>query len=233
MIVEGVLAPGAKINEAELAEQFGLSRTPLRESLKVLASDGLVVLQPNRGAWVAEMTAADLEPHYQVLAVLEGLAGELATQRITDAELATVRTLQHDMEGAWREGDLHTYFGLNQQIHEAILEAARNPALASVHRSLSLRVVATRYRVNLSPSRWAEAVREHQVILGLLELRHGDQLGAVLRMHILKKLEALKTRQDTVDPTSASKPTRETTDETDNHTGDDRRDPASHRIGAS
>jgi DNA-binding GntR family transcriptional regulator len=229
MIVEGRLAPGAKINEADLAEQFGVSRTPLRESLKVLAADGLVAIRPNRGAWVAEMTAADLEPHYQVLAVLEGLAGELAAAQITAAELAAVRALQAAMEEAWRAGDLHVYFGLNQQIHAAILTAARNPALAAAHRALSLRLMATRYRVNLSPARWAEAVREHQVILGLLELRHAGQLGAVLRAHILKKLEALKSRQDHTE--AHPPPPRERQDENDSHSGTACRDASCRHAG--
>jgi DNA-binding GntR family transcriptional regulator len=192
MIVEGVLAPGAKINEAELALHFGVSRTPLRETLKVLASDGLVVLQPNRGAWVAEMTDTALEQHYQVLAALEGLAGELAARLITEDELRAIRALQAEMEAAFAAADLHTYFGLNQRIHDAIIAAARNPVLAGAHRTLSIRVLATRFRANLSPDRWADAVREHRVILGLLELRHATQLAAVLRAHILKKLEALK-----------------------------------------
>lgn len=202
MIVEGELVAGAKINEADLAERFGISRTPLRETLKVLAADGLVVLHPNRGTWVAEMLAEDLEPHYQLLAVLEGLAGELAAKHITEAELAHIRGLQSAMEAAYARADLHTYFRYNQDIHRAILDAARNPVLTSAHQTLSWRVMATRFNVNLSPPRWAEAVREHQVILGLLELHSAVELGSLLRSHILKKLEVLKTRQDPVDPTS-------------------------------
>jgi DNA-binding GntR family transcriptional regulator len=195
MIVEGELAPGSKINEAELAGFFGASRTPLREALKVLAVEGLVEIVPNRGAWVASMAATDLEPAYEVLAALDGLAGELAAQRINPEEIGHIRDLQTRMEAAHARSDLHIYFLLNQQIHEAILEASRNPALIAAHRALSTRVLATRFRVNLSPQRWAEAVREHQVILGLLELRNGVQLGSVLRAHILKKLDALKARE--------------------------------------
>lgn len=192
MIVEGELEPSSKINEAALAQLFDVSRTPLREALKVLEVEGLVEIVPNRGAWVASMDAADIEPAFQVLAVLDGLAGELAAARATPDEINRIRELQAQMEVAHGHSDLHTYFVLNQKIHEAILEASRNPALIAAHRALATRVLATRFRVNLSGKRWADAVREHQVILRLLELRDSVHLGHILRFHILKKLEALK-----------------------------------------
>lgn len=215
MVVEGELAPGSKINEAELAKFFDVSRTPLREALKVLAVEGLVEIVPNRGASVARMRAADLEPAYQVLAVLEGLAGELAAHNITEAEIAHIRELQDRMEAALARSDLHIYFLLNQQIHEAILDASGNPALIAAHRAMSSRVLATRFRVNQTPRRWAEAVREHQVILGLLELRSAAQLGSVLRAHILKKLDTLKACETTgTQPTTGDVQQREISDET-------------------
>ena len=195
MIVEGALPPGTKINEAALAGQFEVSRTPLRETLKILATEGLVDLIPNRGAWVTKMSTDELEPDYQVLAVLEGLAGELAALNMTASELDALRRLQADMEAAYAAADLHTYFIINQRIHAAILEASRNETLIATHQVLSARVLASRYNANLSSDRWAEAVREHQVIVGLLELRRSEQLGSLLRAHILKKLDALKKRE--------------------------------------
>ena len=92
-IVEGQIAPGAKLNERELSEQLQVSRTPLREAIKMLAAEGLVALLPNRGAVAASLGEQDVADTFEVIAGLEGQSGELAAQRITDAELAEIRAL--------------------------------------------------------------------------------------------------------------------------------------------
>lgn len=204
IIIAGRIAPGERINEIELSTAFGVSRTPLREALKVLAADGMVELIPNRGAWVPHTTAEDLVESLQVVSVLEGLAGELAAERMTEEEIGQVRSLQIAMTSAYESHDLAGYFRCNQAVHDLILKAADNEALLKAHRAVSGRVMASRYRANLSRERWAAALREHEVILGLLELRQGRELGAVLRAHILKKLDALQARADDSGATSAT-----------------------------
>lgn len=196
IIIAGKIAPGERINEIELSTAFGVSRTPLREALKVLAADGVVELIPNRGAWVPHTTAEDLVESLQVVSVLEGLAGELAAERMTDEEIERVRTLQIAMTSAYEAHDLAGYFRCNQAVHDLILSASGNEALQKAHRAVSGRVLASRYRANLSRERWAAALREHEVILGLLELRQARELGAVLRAHILKKLDALQAQAE-------------------------------------
>lgn len=129
MILGGDLAPGEKVPERALCDQFGVSRTPLREALKVVASDGLVRLEPNRGAWVTEVTASEVEEVFPVLGALEALAGELACQNITQDDLDGIRALHDRMDGCFRDRNLDGYFRLNQDIHEAIVRAARNPTL--------------------------------------------------------------------------------------------------------
>ena len=108
-IVEGQLAPGAKLNERELAA-LNVSRTPLREAIKMLAAEGLVELLPNRGAVVAQMSEQDVIDTFEVIAGLEGQSGELAAQRISDAELAEIRALHFEMMAAWTRRDLPTYY---------------------------------------------------------------------------------------------------------------------------
>lgn len=191
MIVDCRLTPGDRINERQLTEQFGVSRTPLREALKVLSKEGLIQLNVNRGAIVAPVTLSDLQEVFPVLAALEGAAGELACEKITDRQLQSIRQVQVRMEQAYRDGDLAAYFRHNQDIHERILAAADNPTLASHHRSLYGRVKRARFLANLSNERWQEAVHEHAEILAALEARDGAKLSGLLRHHLAGKLAAL------------------------------------------
>lgn len=192
LIIEGELAPGSKVPERELCERFQVSRTPLREALKVLASEGLLILAPNRGATVSKLTVGDLDEIFPVMGALEALSGELAASRITKAELAEIRALHEEMVGHFERRDLRPYFRLNQKIHEKIMEAAGNPTLAQLHRGLNGRVRRARYLANMSPVRWAQAVDEHTEILEALERRDPTRLGAVLRKHLHNKCETVK-----------------------------------------
>src|SRR6476660_8473509 len=117
LIVEGDIAPGAKLNERALAEQLRVSRTPLREAIKMLAAEGLVELLPNRGAVAAQLSAKDIVDTFEVIAGLEGQSGELAAQRITAAQLSEVRALHFEMLAAHTRRDLPTYYRLNATIH--------------------------------------------------------------------------------------------------------------------
>jgi DNA-binding GntR family transcriptional regulator len=192
LIVEGELAPGAKVPERALCERFGVSRTPLREALKVLANEGLVDLLPNRGAQVSRLTLAALEEAFPVMGALEALAGELASANITDAEIAAIRQWHTVMVSHYRAGNLKAYFSANQAIHEAILEAARNPTLIVLYRGLAGRVRRARYMANMSPRRWTQAVEEHEEILEALGARDGRRLGKILKKHLANKFETVK-----------------------------------------
>ena len=192
LIVESELEPGARVPERELCERFAVSRTPLREALKVLASEGLLELLPRRGARVARLTAADLDEMFPVMGTLEALAGELACARITEAEMAEVRALHYQMVLHATRGELPEYFRLNQRIHEAIMAAARNPTLARLYRGLAGRVRRARYLANMSKARWDQAVAEHEAILAALEKRDGAALGRVLKAHLRNKCETVK-----------------------------------------
>lgn len=192
MIVEGELAPGEKLAEKELCEQFGVSRTPLREAMKVLATEGLVLLTPNRGCTVAKLTLADLDEAFPIMGALEALSGELACQHITDAELDRIQELHERMVRKYEAGALRDYFKLNEQIHQMILDAARNPTLAQMQLSLSGRVRRARYMANMSPARWRKAVEEHERILEVLKARDGKRLAVLLKEHLANKLQTVK-----------------------------------------
>ena len=158
LIVEGELAPGARVPERQLCERFGVSRTPLREALKVLASEGLILLLPNRGARVAKLTAKDVEDMFQVMGALEALSGELACQRIEEAGIAEIRALHYQMLAHYARRQLSDYFRLNQQIHESIIAAAGNAVLSAQYQALSGRIRRARYLANMSRQRWDQAM---------------------------------------------------------------------------
>lgn len=191
LVVEGKLQPGSKIPEKDLCEVYGVSRTPLREALKVLAADGLITLEPNRGAWVTKLTEKDLREFFPVMGALEALSGELACQRITDAEIAAIEDLHAQMVGHFEAGDRGQYFKANQAIHEAILSAARNDTLTSHYRALAVRIRQARYVANMTSERWKQAIEEHEAIMTALRARDGARLASVLRAHLSHKAETV------------------------------------------
>lgn len=192
LIVEGELAPGARVPERTLCERFGVSRTPLREALKVLASEGLLDLLPNRGATVARLTPADLDEMFPVMGALEALAGELACARITDEQIAEVRALHYQMVLHYTRKELPQYFRLNQRIHELIMDAAGNAALTRMYQGLAGRIRRARYLANMSMARWDTAVEEHEAILLALSQRDAARLSRILKQHLQNKGETVK-----------------------------------------
>ena len=193
LIVQGELPPGARLNERVLCEKLGISRTPLREAIKLLAAEGLVDLLPNRGAIVAALDTGRLSETLQVMGALEGLAGELACRRASEARIAEIRRLHEKMLAMHGRGDLAGYFRHNQAIHQSIVEASGNPVLANLYRQLNATARRARYMANLSKERWDAAVREHEAILTALEARDVRALKRLLRDHLANKLASVMT----------------------------------------
>jgi DNA-binding GntR family transcriptional regulator len=183
MIIKGELSPGTRLTERILCQRFGISRTPLREAVKVLASEGLLELLPNRGAVVTALTIEAVEDMFQVIGALEALAGELACAGISDED----QMLAHHARA-----ELPEYFKYNQRIHEKIIEAAGNPILTQIYRSLSGRIRRARYMANFSKDRWDRAVHEHNLILEALTKKQAGRLRQLLQDHLRNKLEVVK-----------------------------------------
>ncbi len=191
MLVEGHIAPGAKLNERQLAEALHVSRTPLREAIKMLATEGLVDLLPNRGAVAVKLTEADVQHSLEVLAELEGLGGELAAQRIADADRAELRALHYEMLAAHARRDLSSYYRLNAQIHAAISRAAANPVLAATYAQANARVQALRLRTNQDEAKWQRAVQQHSQMVDALDARDGPALRALMKLHLQDKRDTV------------------------------------------
>ena len=191
-IVEGNIADGGRVPERQLCEMLKISRTPLREALKVLASEGLVELLPNRGARVRRLSEQDLGELFDVMGGLEGLAGRLACENITDEEIAEIERLHYEMYGFYLHRDMHGYFHVNQLIHQKIVEASRNATLKATYANLAGRIRRVRYSANFARKRerWGEAMREHETILDALRRRAGDELSDILFRHLRNKRTA-------------------------------------------
>ena len=188
LIVQGELAPGTKLNERVLCERLRTSRTPVREAIKFLASEGLVELLPNRGAIVTPITAATVREIFVVLGALEALAGELACANASDADIAEIRALHYQMLAHHARGELAAYFRCNQQIHLRLVECTGNTTMANTYRALNSHVRRARYMANLSRERWDHAVEEHQQILDALVRRDRTVLPELLRSHLNNKM---------------------------------------------
>ena len=191
MLVENRISPGAKLNERELSEVLNVSRTPLREAIKMLAAEGLVELLPNRGAIAVELTEADVLNTFEVMAGLEAQSGELATQRITDDELNEIKAMHFEMLAAYTRCDLPGYYRLNAAIHGAINAAAKNPVLIAPYNQVNARLQALRFRSNQDEENWRDAVREHEQMVAALSARDPAAMRAVMSLHLAHKLDTV------------------------------------------
>ena len=205
MLVEGKIPPGARVPERDLCAAFGISRTPLREALKVLAAEGHVVLLPNRGARAAKLTQKDVRDLFEVCESLEALAGELACQRISDKALREIQALHAAMAEHYRRRDLPMYYRCNRSIHEAIVQAADNAVLSAQYDSVTARIRKARFVAPMPEDHWELAIREHEAILNALLRRDGSGLAHVLRTHLQNKRHEVE-RAGFAEPAQAGRP---------------------------
>ena len=184
MIVQDTFKPGERIRERQLSEELNVSRTPLREALKILEGEKLIALLPNRGAIVADPEPNEVRELLQVLACLEALGGRLAAENATDEEIAEIRALHFEMLAAFSRKDRLSYFKLNQKIHTSIVAAGRNASLIETHTHYNARLYRVRYRSNQRNAKWPEAIAQHEQIIAALEARDGALLAHQMSSHL-------------------------------------------------
>lgn len=185
MILQGELRPGEKVPEEQLCERFGVSRTPIREALKVLAAEGVLQILPHRGAIVARITEEQIEELFPIMASLERLAGILACTRASDSDIARVRALHDRMMEHFEQGEEVEYLRHNRLIHESFFEIAGNVTLSAFYQQILTRIHACRFVVRKSREHWAAAVIEHKSMIEALEARDGPRLGNLLEAHVM------------------------------------------------
>lgn len=191
MIIEGVLPPGIRLNERALCDRLQVSRTPLREAFRLLSADGLITMQPNRGAQVVALSRDDVVESFEVMGALEALSGQLACERITPEEVTEIRALTFEMQASHSRRDLPAYYQINRQIHDRINAASHNALLTRVYKRINLRLQNLRFRSNLVPEKWDKAMREHLEMVEALEARDADRLSAIMLEHVRHKLAAV------------------------------------------
>ena len=192
MIIEGHLAPGTRINEGQIGATLGVSRTPLREAIKYLASEGLVELVPSRGAVVKTFGAKEVLDMIEVVRTLEQFAGARACQNATAGDIGAIRDLHDQMIACYQAGDRLQYYKLNQAIHSGIVALAGNAALSDVHSMLQTRLKRIRFIGHEGPEKWASAVAEHKDMIAALEARDAPRLSDILGRHLTLAWERVK-----------------------------------------
>jgi DNA-binding GntR family transcriptional regulator len=190
-IIDGMLPPGSRIPEKALCQRFGVSRTPLREALKVLAYEGLVVLNHNRGSIVSPLSLDDLAQTFPIFATLEGLAGGIACEKLDDAGIKEIRRIHDVMMENYRRGDYGSHFAANEEVHARIQLGSANPCLIQLLQRLSGRVARARRRLVPSPLQWAQGIAEHEAIIAALEARDANATSTLLRQHLETTFEMI------------------------------------------
>lgn len=185
-ILTGVLVPNERLVELQLASEFNVSRTPIREALKRLAAEGLVSVEPLRGTVVRDIDATEVEDIYTIREVLDGLAVNLAAQRITAPDLAKLHLLGELMQESARARRWEAVVQINIKFHEVLYSAARNERLALIARSLQDAVHHYSSMAFTDPERVAEVLEEHEEIVAALETRDAKQAEALARRHMAR-----------------------------------------------
>jgi DNA-binding GntR family transcriptional regulator len=186
MIIQDELPPGTRIREGELSAQLGISRTPLREAIHVLASEGLVKPLPRRGAIVAEPNPDDIQGLFFATGSIESVCAQLACINFSDADIENVLKLHKRLAQLHPQGPRSKdYFQANQAIHEAIVKGAGNSFLMDLHHSLSIRILRARFFIDVSKTAWARALSEHEQMAALVQRRDGRKLSELLLQHMM------------------------------------------------
>lgn len=191
MILEGELAPGEQIVEASLCENFGVSRTPLREALKVLSSEGLVELRPRRTPVVAPVDSTEIAATFEVMEMLERLAGACASKRASDVELAELERMHADMVREHDTGNRAAYNTQNRAIHLFIVRLAGNPVLERTYRQFTLKIQRARSTTNYNARRWVESVQEHEQIMEAFRAGNPELVAERLADHTRRTGESV------------------------------------------
>jgi len=184
LIVRNQLRPGERVPELEVAALLGVSRTPVREALKVLASEGLVEMQPLRGAIVRAFSAKDAQDMLRVIALLEEFAGRQACAA-PQADIDAVLALHERMRGHYERREREPYFGLNQRFHESVVALSGNETLITTHATLAQRMRRIRYVGNSVPDNWSAAMAEHETMAQALSARDADAMARAMREHLM------------------------------------------------
>jgi DNA-binding GntR family transcriptional regulator len=192
LIFSGALQPSAFVDESRLCEQLAISRTPLREALKVLTAEGLIRHEPRRGCFVNEVTEQDLDDIFPVIALLEGRCAYEAALQASDADILALVGLHQQLEDSAAQGRIPDYYAANLAIHEAIIAIAGNKWLAQVIGDLRKILKLARLQQLNAPGRLSQSLAEHMAIFAALKARDAEGSEAAMRTHLTRQRDALR-----------------------------------------
>ena len=192
LIYSGELPPGAFVDEPALCERLAISRTPLREALKVLTAEGLMRHEPRRGCFVNQVTERDLDEIFPVIALLEGRCAFEAASRVNDADLRVLDAMHQRLRDCAVDGQIAAYYEANHVIHEAIIQLADNRWLAQVIADLRKILRLSRQQSLQVPGRLEQSLSEHMAVFAALQARDNSGAEAAMRTHLLRQRDALR-----------------------------------------
>lgn len=193
MIVEGELQAGAPLPERMLCETFAVSRTPLREAFKILASEGLIELRPHRTPVVTPIDCNEIADSFSVMVALDRIAGHAAVTLATDTDIDRLDHMHRQLVELHRAAERVAYFRLNQDIHIEITRLAGNPVLLNIWTTLNVNIYRARAAANTDAGRWDASVQEHEAFMELMRARDPDGFSAALSEHTRKTGDAVLT----------------------------------------
>jgi len=207
MIRKGHLEKGDRIVEKELCQAMGVSRTPLREALRMLSSEGLVELIPNKGARVVEPTMRDIREMFWVMSILEGACARECAGKMDEKGLNKLENLYQKLEKYCQEQNHEKYMAVNHSYHTLIQELAGNRVLSEVINGLRQKILLYRYRQIYQPSRLQASMQEHRELQEAFRRRDPENAERLVKEHLIRQCEALESvYPETSDPSPSKSP---------------------------
>lgn len=193
MIRKGMLSTGDRIVESQLCQAMGISRTPLREAIRILGTEGLIKLVPNRGAYVAQPSMKEIKELFEVMSILEGACARMVAETLTDSDFKKIEKLHLKLEKHFLAKDHERYLKVNSQFHHLLQELTGNQVLNEVINGLRHKILLYRYRQLYERDRFEASMNEHRNLLEALRRRDPAAAESLMKIHLLNQCEALRS----------------------------------------
>lgn len=180
-ILKGSLKPGERVSEPDLAERFGISRTPIREAFRQLESEGYLQVIPRKGAVVASLSERDIEEFYAIKIILEGFAARMAAEKLTEKDIERLESINDRLQQIAQEGDVKTFFRVHNEFHEVFIKAAGNERLYEMINQLVMKFKRLRLASLSQPGRMDISVEEHRNMIKAFKKHDGEQADSLVR----------------------------------------------------
>ena len=191
MMMTGKLKEGDKVNENELCTTMGISKTPLREALRVLSVEGLIKLVPNRGAFVTQPTFEEIEEMFDVMSLLEGFCAGAACEKMRPQDLAHLEEMHDQLEEQYEQYDQEGYIRINNQYHSFLQEMAGNRTLNQIINGLRKKILLYRFQSLSAPARFESSIREHRNLLEAFRQHDSQRAKILMQAHLKSQSIAL------------------------------------------